>query len=312
MGNNKAEQTTLLLRQLATEVRAARARRGMTRKILARDSALSERYLAQLESGTANPSLEVLDKIARAMDITVADLILAIGGSDLPEAQLLVLIDRLPAAALPRLQQALEHRLHPDISEAVSVNMGHARARRIALIGLRGAGKSTLGRQLAAQLEVPFIELNRLVEAEYGASIGEILALSGQPTFRRLERSCLQAVIDQYDTAVIATGGGLVADPQSFKLLRDRAHTVWLKANPDEHMARVIAQGDLRPMAKNTEAMADLKAILSAREPLYAQALGVIDTAGQAPQQSAAGLFEHVNKLFEQLAARPEAPPNRS
>lgn len=298
MGNNKAEETTALLQQVAGEVRAARARRGMTRKMLARDSGLSERYLAQLEGGNANPSLSVLDQIARAMDVTVVDLIMPAGSGGHFEQQVLDFIHHAPTPALGRLQDVLATRLHPLGAKAARANKADMRDQRIALIGLRGAGKTSLGKHLADQLEVPFIELNRLVEAEYGASIGEILALSGQPTFRRLERACLQDVIERHSHAVIATGGGLVADPQSFQLLRGRTHTVWLKASPDEHMARVIAQGDLRPMAKNAEAMADLKAILTAREPLYAQADGSIDTSGDDFRDSAATLLRYVKNVL--------------
>jgi XRE family aerobic/anaerobic benzoate catabolism transcriptional regulator len=168
----------------------------------------------------------------------------------------------------------------------------------IALIGLRGAGKSTLGRMLARQLGWPFIELDRRVEDEYGASIPDLIEMAGTATFRRHERSALERVIAEHDAAVITTAGGIVASPESYALLLRRTHTVWIKARPQEHMSRVMAQGDFRPMAQNRQAMADLVAILEARRADYARAEAELDTTGVTVEQSFAKLLQIVTAQF--------------
>ena len=168
------------------------------------------------------------------------------------------------------------------------------RARRVALVGLRGAGKSTLGRMLAERLGCPFIELDRVVEQEYGATVSFLIEMAGLATFRRYERECLERVIAQHATAVIATAGGIVSNAETYALLLRRTTTVWLKARPDEHMSRVIEQGDFRPMAQNREAMADLVAILEARGADYARADAELDTSGDSIEQSFAKLLQTV------------------
>jgi XRE family aerobic/anaerobic benzoate catabolism transcriptional regulator len=181
------------------------------------------------------------------------------------------------------------------VAELIEACTGEAlasdRARRIALIGLRGAGKSTLGRGLADELGFPFIELDRLVEQDYGARIPDLIEMAGLATFRRYERACLERVIDQQEAAVIAAAGGIVSNADTFALLLRRAHTVWIKARPDEHMSRVMQQGDFRPMAKNREAMADLVAILDARAPDYARAEVELDTSGDTVERSSEKLL---------------------
>ena len=167
---------------------------------------------------------------------------------------------------------------------------GQARQRRIALIGLRGAGKSTLGNRLARHLDVPFIELDAEIERDFGLSLGEIFALSGQSAYRRSERRALEGVLDRHPGFVLAAGGSIVAEAETYDELLARCFTVWIKASPEEHMSRVIAQGDLRPMSENKEAMADLERILAARTPLYARADAVIDTAGCSIEASFSGL----------------------
>jgi XRE family aerobic/anaerobic benzoate catabolism transcriptional regulator len=159
------------------------------------------------------------------------------------------------------------------------------RMKRIALIGLRGAGKSTLGAMLARQLVVPFVELDREVEREAGTSLSEIFLLYGQQGYRRYERRCLEKVL-QRDRCVIATGGSIVSEPGTYDLLLSTCFTVWLKAQPEEHMARVVAQGDTRPMAGNAEAMDDLRRILEGRAALYGQADATVDTAGRTVERS--------------------------
>jgi len=187
--------------------------------------------------------------------------------------------------------------LASDLEARVARSAGADRGRRIALIGLRGAGKSTLGRMLAQHLGWPFVELDRRVEDEYGASIPDLIEMAGSATFRRQERRALEHVIAEHEAAVITTAGGIVANPETYALLLRRTHTIWIKARPQEHMSRVMAQGDFRPMAQNRQAMADLVAILEARRADYARAEVEIDTSGDSPQQSFAKLLRAVERL---------------
>lgn len=278
------------LAKLGARVRDARAKRGMARRILARDSGVSERYLAQLEGGTGNPSIAVLRQIASAVDYPLADLIAGTVTAEGALGEILDLLQGVEPARLPGIRAVIER--HLEGGEQAS------KRQRIALIGLRGAGKSTLGRLLAARLDLPFVELNRIVERDYGGSIGEILALSGQPAFRRYERRALESALREHDRVVISTGGGIVSEPATFGLLLDHCHTVWIKASPEEHMNRVIDQGDLRPMARNDEAMEDLKAILGARESSYRRADASIDTSGQTIEESLAALVAAVRPML--------------
>ena len=274
----EAVLTATFLAAIGREVRRNRAKRGMTRRQLAQASMASERYLAQIESGGGNPSVSVLRAIAQALDLPVSAL--------LPDERIhaaaldgvLDLLAQVPERELPALAKEIEARL--------ARTAGADRARRIALIGLRGAGKSTLGRMLARRLGWPFIELDRRVEEEYGASIPDLIEMAGTATFRRHERSALERVIAEHDAAIITTAGGIVANPESYALLQRRAHTVWIRARPEEHMSRVMAQGDFRPMAQNREAMADLVAILEARRADYARAEAEIDTSGETVEDS--------------------------
>ena len=266
-------------------VRRGRARRGITRKQLATDSGISERYLAQIEGGYGNPSMTVLKAVADALETSINSLL----SSDARQERLHRIIDlagRMQPSEWPALEQHIEARL---VQGAKS-----ERAHRIALVGLRGAGKSTLGRDLADRLGYPFVELNRVVEAEYGASISMLIEMSGVSTFRRYERASLEKVIAEHEKVVIATAGGMVSSPETYTLLLRRAHTVWVKAQPQEHMNRVMAQGDFRPMSENREAMADLVAILEARSSDYAQAEAELDTSGQTVEQSGGNLLKLV------------------
>ena len=204
----------------------------------------------------------------------------------------------MPAAELPALAEVIEARL-------AQAN-GNDRARRIALVGLRGAGKSTLGRMLAQHFGWPLIELDRVVERDYGASIPDLIEMAGIATFRRYERSALERVIAEHEAAVITTAGGIVANPETYALLLRRTHTVWIKARPDEHMSRVMAQGDFRPMAQNRDAMADLVAILDARQADYARAGAQLDTSDDTVEQSFSEAFAHRRAVAgkERLAMR--------
>jgi len=259
-------------------LRLARAKRGMTRRQLARASGASERYLAQIESGQGNPSVIILRSIAQALDLPIIDLLPRPDRRSAAMTHILDLLGRLPLEELPDVAALIEGRA--DAGAAVN------RARRIALIGLRGAGKSTLGARLADRLSCPFIELDRLVEQSYGARVPDLIEMAGLATFRRYERACLERVIEEHDAAVIATAGGIVSDADTYALLLRRTHTIWIKARPEEHMSRVMEQGDFRPMAQNREAMADLNTILDARRTDYARAGAELDTAGDTVEQS--------------------------
>jgi XRE family aerobic/anaerobic benzoate catabolism transcriptional regulator len=237
------QQESLYLSRLGARVRAWRVENGTTRKALASASAVSERYLAQLEAGEGNISVLLLRRVARAMGV--------------------------PVEALIREEE------------------GSAAAReRIALVGLRGAGKSTLGARLAQLLHMPFVELDREVEREAGAKLGEVFAMYGQDAYRRFERRALERVLEQHQRAVIATGGSLVTDPANYELLLERCHCIWLKASPEDHMARVIAQGDMRPFKGRSAALDEIRKLLAERDALYARAAATVDTSGKTVKQT--------------------------
>jgi XRE family transcriptional regulator, aerobic/anaerobic benzoate catabolism transcriptional regulator len=286
---NDHEDQKAILTELGARVRAWRARRGMTRKQLAGDSGLSERFLADVESGRGNVSINSLQAAARALNISVLEL-----------------FQDAPRPAMARVQGLLAQLDDAQLDQALALlaaNFGRAdqkgREKRIALIGLRGAGKSTLGAQLAAQCGVPFVELDREIEREAGTSMNEILLLHGQAGYRRCERRALLRIAEDHaDGMVMTTGGSLVSERETFDLLQSRFFCVWLKANPEEHMSRVVAQGDLRPFHTSHpeddhfaqgvmgEAMEDIRRILASREALYARADAVVDTAGRSVKQS--------------------------
>lgn len=260
------------LRELSERIRALRAGRGMTRKDLSRDSNISERYLAQLESGEANPSVALLWQIAHALDVDFHDLIGDRAKAPLANKRLWDLLQTLT----PADQQLAYELLAPRFSN------NRATQRGVALIGLRGAGKTTLGQQLAAALEVPFVRLGAVIEAISGMELGELLSLGGQKAYRRTERQALEQVIREYPRAVVETGGSLVSELSTFNLLRSAYFTIWVRAKPEDHMNRVIRQGDTRPMEGNQEAMDDLRRILAEREPYYSSADYQIDTTGRS------------------------------
>jgi XRE family aerobic/anaerobic benzoate catabolism transcriptional regulator len=282
----QAPQIAAFLAAVGREVRKNRAKRGMTRRQLAAASETSERYLAQIESGAGNPSVSVLRAIAQALDLPAAALLPEQGARTAERGAILDLLAQVPEQELPALTKEIEAR--------VALRSGADRARRIALVGLRGAGKSTLGRMLAQHLGWPFIELDRRVEEDYGASIPDLIEMAGTATFRRQERSALERVLAEHEAAVITTAGGIVANPETYALLLRHAYTIWIKARPQEHMSRVMAQGDFRPMAQNRQAMADLVAILEARRADYARAEAEVDTSGDAVEQSFAKLLRVV------------------
>ncbi|HKN26492.1 MAG TPA: helix-turn-helix transcriptional regulator [Roseiarcus sp.] len=272
-----AERKDPFLIALGERVRGLRARRGMTRKALAQATDVSERHLANLEYGVGNASILVLLQVTRALQCSFAELLGDVTTRS-PEWLLLrEMLENRDEATLRRVRVAVGDLLGTDPGR------GQARPRssRIALIGLRGAGKSTLGRMLAEDLDFPFVELTREIEKLAGCSTAEILGLYGQNAYRRYERRALEEAVQIYPEAVIATAGGMVSDLVSFNLLLRHCTTVWLQADPEDHMARVSAQGDLRPMAASSEAMEDLKNILAGRAAFYSKAELRVDTSAQ-------------------------------
>ena len=271
-----ADDAAAFLAALGRQLREARERRGMARKVLSQAAGVSERYLAQVEAGEGNASVLVLRSIAGALGVGLADLL---GERDGGVERRLIrrFLERLP-----------EHRLE-DVVFRLMRDFGQeeaSRRRRIALVGLRGAGKTTLGAALARELGVPFVELDREIEREAGISLSEVFLLYGQLGYRRIERRCLERIIRANEALVVSVGGGIVSEPETYNALLLNCFTIWVKASPEEHMARVVAQGDLRPMQGNAEAMEDLKRILAAREPLYRKADATLDTSGARPEES--------------------------
>ena len=265
-----------LLVALGERVRNLRARRGLTRKAVAQAAEVSERHLANLEYGIGNASILVLQQVATALQCSLAELVGDVTTSS-PEWLLIrELLERRGEADLRRARIALGELLGTAAGDP-------ARHRRIALVGLRGAGKSTLGQMLADDLDVPFIELSREIEKFAGCSVREIHDLYGTNAYRRYERRALEETVQIYAEVVIATPGGIVSDPATFNQLLAHCTTVWLQAAPEEHMGRVAAQGDTRPMAASKEAMDDLRRILAGRAAFYSKADLSVDTSGQRP-----------------------------
>ncbi len=242
------------LRMVGRRVRESREQHGLTRRSLALQADVSERYLGQLESGEGNSSIVLLRRVALALQVEVSEWL-------------------------------------------KSGTAREARRQRIALIGLRGAGKSTLGARLAQDLDVPFVEMDREIEAESGFPLAELFSLYGQAGYRRFEGRCLERIVRDFPRAVLAIGGGVVAEPGTYDFLLANCRTVWLKASPAEHMQRVLAQGDMRPMAESHEAMEDLKRILAAREPLYRKADEIVDTSNSPVDASLARLRDAVARI---------------
>jgi XRE family transcriptional regulator, aerobic/anaerobic benzoate catabolism transcriptional regulator len=279
---------------LGERVRSLRARRGMTRKAVAQSAEVSERHLANLEYGEGNASILVLLQVAGALHCSLFELLGDVT-TDNPEWLLIrELLDNASEATLRRARIA--------IGEALGTGSGTPHANpRVALVGLRGAGKSTLGQLLADDLGYPFVELSREIEKFAGCSVNEIQNLYGMNAYRRYERRALEEAIQIYPEAVIATPGGLVSDPATFNQLLSHCTTVWLHADPEDHMKRVLAQGDLRPMAQSKEAMEDLKSILAGRAAFYSKAQLKLDTSAQ-PQ---AATFQALRSMVRELLQLP-------
>jgi XRE family aerobic/anaerobic benzoate catabolism transcriptional regulator len=280
-----------LLASLGERVRRIRSRRGMTRKALALAADVSERHLANLEYGSGNPSILVLQQVAHALQASMAELLGDVSTSSAEWLLIRELLSQRSEAELLRARGALTELF------GAGRNAG-SRLQRIALVGLRGAGKTTLGRMLADDLERPFVEVSRDIERLAGCSISEIQGLYGVNAYRRYERRALETAIEQHPNAVIATPGGLVSDAASFNLLLASCYTVWLQAAPEDHMQRVAAQGDMRPMAASAEAMSDLKNILTGRSAFYSKADMRFDTSAQPLGPSFALLSQQVRQAI--------------
>ncbi|MFE1600948.1 helix-turn-helix transcriptional regulator [Methylobacterium sp. ID0610] len=281
------------LAELGQRVRTARAVRAMSRKMLSQTSGLSERYIAQLETGQGNVSIILLRRVANAMGVRLEDLIAPVDSSpDWP-----VVRDLLQTAGPAQVAEAKR-----ILSGVGGTQAGEAGPLRVALIGLRGAGKSTLGRILAERLGWRFVELNREIERENGLSVAEIFAIYGQEGYRRLEQTALRRFAVDEGPLVLATGGSIVAEPLTLDLLLSSFYTVWLKARPEEHLRRVREQTALgvapARLPDNDRALHELRAVLMSREPLYARARGVLDTADLTVAETAGRLTGLVEGHF--------------
>jgi XRE family aerobic/anaerobic benzoate catabolism transcriptional regulator len=278
------------LQFLGTRVRELRNRRGMTRKMLGHEADVSERHLAQLEAGEGNVSIVLLRRIATALNVSLGELFAAEVEEPVEKRLIHRFLDRLPAHRL----EDVVHRLMRDFGPEEKL-----RRMRIALIGVRGAGKSTLGTRLSSATGIPFIELDREIEKDTGIPLEEIFSLYGQSGYRSIERRTLERVIHEHDRAIFSVGGGVVSEKETYDYLLSNCYTVWIKAQPEEHMSRVMAQGDFRVMAGSDQAMEDLRRILDAREPLYRKADICLDTSGSTADESFTRLKAALQADFE-------------
>jgi XRE family aerobic/anaerobic benzoate catabolism transcriptional regulator len=262
------------LRAFGERIRGERARRGMSRKLLAQHAGISERYLAQLEGGKGNVSIVLLRHIATALGLPLTRLV-----DDAP-----------PSPEMELVRQFLSRLSAPQLKDVyaslTAAEASASRAQRIALVGLRGAGKTTIGAAAAKQRKVPFFELDREIERISGTSCASIIELYGQQAYRRYELQALQELLAAHPQFLVATGGSLVSEPATYELLLRSCYTVWVRTTPEEHMQRVLEQGDLRPMAGSQQAMEDLRRILDERRELYARADQVLDTTGRSVRES--------------------------
>ena len=276
------------LRAFGERIRGERARRGMSRKLLAHHARISERYLTQLESGKGNVSILLLRQIAAALNLPLARLV-----EDAPPSPEMTLVQQF----LSRLSPSQLTAAYESLTSRFAADAGPSRVRRIALVGLRGAGKTTLGASLGKEMEVPFFELDREIERLSGTSLGAVIELYGQTAYRRYELQALQELLATTPQFVLATGGSIVSEAATYELLLRSCLTIWVRTTPEEHMRRVVEQGDLRPMGESKQAMTDLRRILEERSELYGRADLTIDTTGIAPRKSVQTLLAQISEL---------------
>ena len=262
-------------------MRELRNRRGLTRKMMAKEADVSERHLAQLEAGEGNVSIVLLRRIAGALHVSLAELFAVEAETRHEKVLIQRFLERLPA-----------HRVEDAISRLMREfgNEERERRLRVALVGIRGAGKSTLGSRLGEEMKIPFIELDQEIEKDTGMPLGEIFSLYGQTGYREIEKRLLERVLHEHERGILSVGGGVVSEKVTYDYLLANCYTIWIKARPEEYMARVIAQGDLRVMGGSDRAMEDLRRILEAREPLYRKADMYLDTSGNSVDESFAKL----------------------
>ena len=286
------EAAVPMIERLAARVRSARTAQGLPRRALSDRSGVSPRYLAQLEAGEGNISVLLLERIARALDLRIEDLLSENGPLNPDVARVAELYQSAPAAVQGRVRALLA----PENPMAL-------RAQRICLVGLRGAGKSTLGQMAASKLKIPFVELNDEIEAQAGMPLSEVMALYGQDGYREFEAQAIERVVERHDKLILAVAGGIVAEPTTYEQVLERFHTVWISTSPAEHMARVRAQGDLRPMEGNPAAMDQLKAFLTARTPMYERALAQVNTSSKPVSTSVNELLAIIakNRFLESI-----------
>lgn len=280
-GSQADEAVKTLITRVGERVRKARERKGIPRRVLSEISGVSPRYLAQLETGAGNISIGLLERVALALDLRIEWFV----STDDPWESDAMRVAQLYRQAEKPVQQAVLETLNPTSAE-------DRRARRICLLGLRGAGKSTLGRQAGEALGVPFVELNDEIEAHGGMPVSEVMALYGQEGYRQLEAQALERVIATHESVILAAAGGIVAEPVTYNSVLGHFHTIWLQALPEEHMSRVRAQGDERPMIGNPEAMEQLQSLLDSREAMYARAQARLNTSNQTAAGSLSKLLE--------------------
>lgn len=264
-----------VITRLATRVAEVRKARGLPRRVLSERSGVSPRYLAQLEAGEGNISIALLERVATALDVRIESLLAERDPVDHDMNRVAALYRQAPIAVQEKVRQLLSPQ-----------NAAVLRAGRIALVGLRGAGKSTLGKMAGEALKLPFVELNKEIEKEVGMPLAEVMALYGEDGYRRMETEALDRVSASHDRMILEVAGGIVAEPATYARLLERFHTIWLRTSPAEHMQRVRAQGDVRPMEGNPAAMSQLKVLLQGRTPLYEKADAQLNTSDKMPRAS--------------------------
>ena len=276
-------ETPKIVQRLGQRVRRRRLELGLTGQELAQRAGLSRRFIAQVEAGQGNIAIGRLDSLAKALETKTEELIAEPRAAGVRQG-----IDRL-----------LEGRGQDQLRRALGLlelAFGEHPPRAVALLGIRGAGKSTVGPRVAEALGLPFVELDERIEAAAGLSLVEVFALHGESYYRRLEARCLAEVLALDEAGVIALPGGIVGNEEAFELARKHCLCVWLKARPEDHMARVLAQGDHRPMAGSSDAMAELRVLFADREPLYLQAEVVVDTSASTVKTVVATVVEAVEQ----------------